>query len=132
MRLTVARLLLVFWAGATFFISFHLFTGHVPVDFSKSGPEDPVQRRHQLIRDHKARILSSNRTGWKEYLQYKSEGTRVWPNLGDVDDRILNQIHLVHKDPVGKIIMIMIMRLHLLNFKISWIVCKDSREVSAY
>lgn len=102
MRLTVARLLLLFWAGATFFISFHLFTGHVPVDFSKSGPEDPVQRRHQLIRDHKARILSSNRTGWKEYLQYKSQGTRVWPDLGDADDRILSQIHLVHEDPVGQ------------------------------
>lgn len=102
MRLTLARVLLLFWAGATFFISLHLFTGHVPVDFSKSGPEDPVQRRHQLIREHKARILSSNRTGWKEYLQYKSQGTRVWPDLGDTDDRILSQIHLVHEDPVGK------------------------------
>lgn len=102
MRRPLARLLMVAWGVGTFFISLRLFTGHVPMDLSLSGPEDPVHRRQQLMRDLKALVSKGNRTGWKEYLQYQMTGTRIWPEPGENEDRVLNQIHLVHADPAGQ------------------------------
>jgi len=107
MRRPLARLLMVAWGIGTFFISLSLFTGHVPMDLSMSAPEDPVYRRQQLIRDFKALLPKGNRTGWKDYFQYKVTGTRIWPEPGEKEDRILNQIHLVHADPAGEFICTM-------------------------
>lgn len=105
MRRPLARLLMVAWGVGTFFISLRLFTGHVPMDLSLSAPEDPVHRRQQLMRDLKALVSKGNLTGWKEYLQYQMTDTRIWPEPGEKEDRVLNQIHLVHADPAGEFIL---------------------------
>lgn len=108
MRRLVVRLLLTVWALVTVLISLRLFTGSDVTDFrirsSDPDGDDPVRRRRQLIRDHETRVLSGrNRTaGWTEYLRYASSGTRIWPDPGDDDDRIVNQLHLVHADPTGR------------------------------
>lgn len=110
MRRLVVRLLLTVWALVTVFISLRLlYTGNDVTDFRIRGndsEDDPVRRRRQLIRDHKARVLyGKNRTvGWTEYLQYaSSSGTRIWPDHGDDEDRIVNQLHLVRAVPTGRV-----------------------------
>lgn len=44
-----------------------------------------------------------NRTGWNEYRQFRNTGSgRIWPKIGEDEDRILNQLHLTKFDSVGK------------------------------
>lgn len=90
-----------------------------PVSEPKRRP-DPVQERRQLIRNFKAQLHTSNRTGWDDYFRFRNTGSdRIWPEQGEMEDRILNQIHLVHSDPAGRLLGSNVSHHHVVSWRIA-------------
>ena len=112
MRFYLRRLCTTSWLVLLFGIVF-LLNVYKPTADVKTFiyEDDPIWQRRQKLEEMKRfdgvsqrmHQAADVRYGWAPYLQYKWTGDRIWPKPASEDeDRILNQIHMLHHDVQGK------------------------------